>query len=64
MAKYLLTGINDDDWKLFKADCDLQGITIKEAFIEYINIVVSTFKKHPEYSKLEPMINKWGGKKK
>lgn len=64
MAKYLLTGINDEQWRLFKAGCDIQGITIKEAFLDYIDIVVGTFRKHPEYSKLEHLIKKDGGKKK
>lgn len=64
MARYLLTGIDEEDWKLFKANCDLQGITIKESFLDHIDIVVSTFKKHPEYTKIEPFREKVGGRKK
>lgn len=64
MAKYLLTGIDDEQWRIFKAGCDMQGITIKEAFLDYIDISISTIKKMPQYSKIEHLIKKDGGKKK
>jgi len=64
MAKYLLTGIDNEDWKLFKADCDLQGITVKESFLGHIAIVISTFNKHPEFLKELDHKSKHGGKSK
>ncbi|MBA7603616.1 hypothetical protein ES703_10730 [subsurface metagenome] len=64
MAKYLLTGIDDKQWRLFKASCDIHGITIKEALLEDIDLQVSVFKKRPEYTKIEPFREKIGGKKK
>jgi hypothetical protein len=44
MAKYMLTGIDDEDWKKFKAYCDLQGVTLKDMLIGHINLVVKAFK--------------------
>ncbi len=64
MAKYLLTGIDDDEWRIFKAACDIHGLTVKEVFLDYIDVRVSVFKKNQDYSKLEPFIKKHGGKKK
>ena len=40
MAKYLLTGIDDEKWKRFKATCNLKGITIRESFIHHINFMI------------------------
>lgn len=37
MARYMLTGIDDQKWRHFKALCDIQGITIKESFTNHIN---------------------------
>lgn len=63
MAKYLLTGIDDEDWRHFKANCDIIGITIKEALLIYVEIVAKDFNKHPDYDKLIPILNTRGGKK-
>lgn len=64
MAKYLLTGIDDQQWRLFKANCDIHGVTIKEVFLQYIDSDVAFFMKRPDYSKVEALIKKDGGKKK
>lgn len=63
MAKYLLTGIDDEDWRHFKANCDIIGITIKEALLIYVEIVAKDFQTHPQYDKLIPILNTRGGKK-
>jgi hypothetical protein len=63
MANYSLTGIDDEQWRHFKANCDIIGITIKEALLIYIEIVSKDFKDHPQYDKLIPIINARGGKK-
>ena len=44
MAKYMLTGIDPDQWKRFKAACNIRGQTVKDSFIQHINIVVGGFK--------------------
>jgi len=44
MARYMLTGIDDALWKRFKACCNIQGITIKQAFLEYIDITIEQVK--------------------
>lgn len=54
MATYYLTGIEDDKWKDFKAACDIQGITVMEAFLEYIDITVRTVNKYPGPYKPRP----------
>lgn len=64
MARYMLTGVDNDKWRRFKADCDLQGITIKQAFLEYIDITIDTLKKHPGPYGPRDLIPKKGGKKK
>ena len=43
MARYMLTGIDDKEWRRFKAYCDLQGVTIKEVLTDHITIVVKAF---------------------
>lgn len=61
MARYMLTGIDPEKWRQFKAACDLQGITIKQAFLEYIDIAIETLKKHPgEYLPRSPKQKKGG----
>lgn len=40
MAKYLLTGIDDEKWRRFKGFCDLQGITMKQSFLHHINYII------------------------
>jgi len=44
MGEYLLTGIDKDQWKLFKASCALQGVTVKQALLKHIDTVVMIFK--------------------
>lgn len=64
MARYMLTGIEDNKWRRFKADCDLQGITIKQAFLEYIDITIETLKKHPaDYMPRSREFKKGGNRK-
>lgn len=41
MARYMLTGVDDDLWRRFKAICDLQGCTMRQSFIDHINIIVA-----------------------
>jgi len=60
----MLTGIDNEKWKQFKADCNLQGITIKQAFLEYIDITIDTLKKHPGNYMPRSHNQKKGGKKK
>jgi len=64
MARYMLTGIDTEKWRRFKAGCDLQGITCKQAFLEYIDISIDTLRKHP--GPYKPRLNKQkkGGKRK
>jgi len=64
MKKYLLTGIDPETWRKFKACCDLQGVSMKEAFLEYIDTVVATIRKHPGEYKPRANKHKKGGKKK
>jgi len=61
MARYMLTGIDNTKWRLFKADCDLQGITVKEAFLEYIDITIETIQAHPGLYKSRASKQKKGG---
>lgn len=64
MARYMLTGIDPEQWKRFKAACNIQGKTIKQSFIEHINSVVRRYAvliRHPTRSRDEP---KKGGKRK
>jgi len=62
MANYYLKGVDDEQWRHFKAACDLQGITIKQAFLEHIDITVRTVKKYPGPYKPRPAKQKEGGK--
>lgn len=41
MARYILTGIDDELWQRFKAACNLSGYTIKQSFLHHINFTVS-----------------------
>lgn len=62
MARYMLTGIDAEQWKRFKAACNIQGKTIKQSFIEHINSVVRRYavlSRHPIGSIIDP---KKGGK--
>lgn len=63
MARYMLTGIDDETWKRFKASCDLMGITIKQAFLEYIDITIEQVKLSPGPYKPWPQRHNKGGKK-
>lgn len=48
MAKYMLTGIDEYQWKRFKAACDIQGITMKQSFLSHIDHEVADYLSHPE----------------
>lgn len=63
MADYLLTGVDDKLWRLFKASCDVQGITIKEFFLDCIDTSVKVFRQQLDYHKTHHDIPKKGGKK-
>lgn len=58
MAKYLLTGIDGEQWKHFKSSCDLMGITIKEALLGYIDITIKEVESHPGPYKPWPIRDK------
>lgn len=64
MAKYLLTGIDNLQWKRFKASCDIQGITIKQSFLSHINHEVADYLSHPEKTQGWRTKPQKGGKKK
>jgi len=64
MATYLLTGIDQSKWRRFKATCDLQGVTIKEALINYIEQEIITLELLPLEIKARSGQPKKGGKKK
>lgn len=51
MANYMLTGVDDEQWRRFKASCDLQGITIKEFFIYCIDTTVKENRQRLNYHK-------------
>lgn len=63
MADYLLTGVEDEQWRLFKASCDVQGITIKEFFLDCIDTSVKVFRQELDYHKADRDKPKKGGKK-
>lgn len=63
MANYLLKGIDDMKWRRFKADCDLQGITAKEAFLIYIDTTITRINKYPGRYKFRPGKQNEGGEK-
>lgn len=63
MARYMLTGIDPERWKRFKATCDLQGVTIKEALLNYIDQEIITFNLLPLHTKVSSGTRKKGGKK-
>ncbi|MBA7495646.1 hypothetical protein ES702_06235 [subsurface metagenome] len=64
MARYMLTGIDDEKWKRFKASCDLMGITIKQALLEYIDITLEQVNSTSGPYKPWPERHKNGRKKK
>lgn len=43
MARYYLTGIDDEAWKRFKAACNIRGCTIKQSLLDHINLIVAGF---------------------
>jgi len=49
MAKYMLTGVDPGLWKKFKAACSLRGCTVKESFLDHINIIVAGYQNNPDY---------------
>lgn len=51
MANYMLTGVDDEQWRRFKASCDLQGITIKEFFIDCIDTEIKKSRYMADYHK-------------
>lgn len=63
MARYMLTGIDDKKWRQFKATCDLQGVTIKEALLNYIEQEIITFNLLPLHTNKSGPKPKKGGKK-
>ncbi|MBA7694577.1 hypothetical protein ES703_103190 [subsurface metagenome] len=64
MARYMLTGIDNEQWRRFKASCDLQGITIKEALLSFINTRDEVFRAQHNYHKTHHPHPKKGGEKK
>jgi len=64
MATYLLVGIDDRKWQRFKATCDLQGVTIKETLLNYIDQEIITFNLLPLHTQVSSGSLKKGGKKK
>lgn len=64
MARYMLTGIQEFQWKRFKAACAIQGITVKQSFFNHINHVIKDFQSHPEYTQGRPNKPKKGGRNK
>lgn len=64
MARYMLTGIDDEKWKRFKATCGLQGITMRESFIHHINYMIVQGISQIMKSEAHPNKPKKGGKKK
>lgn len=64
MARYMLTGIDPEQWKRFKAGCDLQGVTIKEVLLKFIDTRDIVFQTQHDYHKKQPNKPKKGGKKK
>ena len=51
MANYILKDVDDEQWKVFKASCDLQGITVREFFINCIDTAVKIFRQEMNYHK-------------
>lgn len=51
MADYFLKGVDPDQWKRFKAACNIRGCTIKQSFIDHINIIVGGFQPHMDQPK-------------
>ena len=64
MARYMLTGIDDDLWRRFKSICTLQGCTMRESFIDHINIIVESRKGLNGLPETGGRKRKKGGKKK
>lgn len=63
MANYMLTGIDPETWKRFKAGCDLQGVTIKEALLCFIDTRDLIFQTQHDYHKANHDKPKTGRKK-
>lgn len=64
MARYMLTGINDKEWRRFKAYCDLEGVTIKQVLTHHITMVVKAFNLEHHTPKFNYNKPKKGGKTK
>lgn len=58
MANYYLAGVDDQQWRRFKASLDLQGITIREFFVDCINTTVKTFQQEREVYKTRSYTHK------
>lgn len=64
MATYMLTGIQEHQWKRFKAACDIQGITMKQSFLSHIDHEVADYLSHPERTQGLGIKPETGGKRK
>lgn len=53
MLNYLLKDINPELWKRFKASCDLEGVTIREALLHYIQTRVHVSRVFINYRKAD-----------
>ena len=62
MANYMLTGVDDNQWRLFKASCDIQGITIKEFLLDCIDTSVKITREELNRKIPKPTKPKQGGK--
>jgi len=64
MAKYMITGIPDDQWRSFKAACDMRGCTAKDSFLDHINIIVAGYRSERLQLQHDHNQSKTGGNKK
>ena len=64
MARYYLTGIDDEAWKRFKAACNIRGCTVKQSFIDHINIIVAGYDSERLQAEYNYHKQKKGGKNK
>ena len=55
MKSFLITGIDDDLYKEFKAACAFYGLTIRGLFIKHMKCIVSDYRVHkaPEKEELD-----------
>lgn len=60
---YLLKGIEPDLWKEFKAVCVNIDVTIRQVFLDTINITIATYNKEMGGVKGKQTQTKKGGKK-